>query len=338
MKQRIPGAGWRRVAARWKSGCLSARAAQIFRPQRAPVPFNPNADSMPTLERRVRPGAVYLAGAPLLIAHRGGARLAPENTLTAFDQAVHWWRCDVLELDVQPTRDGEAVVLHDERVDRTTDGVGAVADLRLREVAQLDAGHRFSPDVGQSFPYRDRGVRIPTLAEVLARFPAQRVNVEIKDGRAAARVREVIAAAGAEHRVLLAAGKREDRRAAGDYPGATSASEGEIRAFYLAHRLRLSRLLPHPVDALQLPHRHKGREVATADLVRDAHRANLAVHVWTVDEMDEMRRLLSYGVDGIVTDRPDRLARALHQHCGRAPPPGPPEHGKPGFLERLLLA
>lgn len=285
----------------------------------------------------MRPGSPYLAGAPLLMAHRGGAALAPENTLPAFQQAVDWWGSDVLELDVQPTRDGEAVVLHDDTLDRTTDGRGLVADRSLGELRTLDAGYRFSPD-GASYPYRGLGIRIPTLEEVLAAFPGYRINVEIKDSRVQERAREVIVAAGATGRALVAASDRRHRASFRGYTGALSASEQELRVFHLLHRSRLAPLFRPRIDALQLPLRHRGAVVVSPRLIRDAHAHNLAVHVWTVDATEEMARLLEWGVDGIVTDRPDRLARVLHEAVGRPLPPGPPEETKPAFLERLLLA
>lgn len=280
------------------------------------------------LRARPRPGAPYLAGAPLLIAHRGGAALAPENTLLALERALRWWGADVLEIDVQPTRDGEAVVFHDATLERTTDGTGPVAERSLEEVRRLDAGFRFSPDGGGGFPFRGTGVAVPTLAEVLAALPGARLNVEIKDGRVQRRVAEVVREAGAEHRVLIAAGRRADRALLADYPGAVSASEEELRAFYYHHRLRAAALYRPEVDALQLPERHGSMQVVTPRFVRDAHAKNLAVHVWTVDEEADMRRLLGWGVDGIVTDRPDRLARVLHEHAGRPLPPGPPPAGE----------
>lgn len=274
---------------------------------------------------RVRPGVAYLAGAPLLMAHRGGGGLAPENTLLALERAVRWWRADVLELDVQPTRDGEAVVFHDATLDRTTDATGRVAERSLAELRQLDAGYRFQPEGSRETPFRGTGVGISSLAEVLAALPDVRVNVEIKDGRAQERVRESILEAGATHRVLVAAGKRANRALFGDYPGAVSASGEELRAFYGAYRLRCLRLLRHPYDALQMPERYGAHRVLTPALIEAAHARNLAVHVWTVDDESEMRRLLEWGVDGIVTDRPDRLARVLHRTHGRPLPPGPPE-------------
>lgn len=244
--------------------------------------------------------------------------------MTAFRRALEWWRADILELDVQPTRDGEAVVFHDATVDRTTDGSGPVAGLTLEQLRRLDAGYGFSSDGGLTFPFRSTGVSISTLAEVLAELPHARINVEIKDARAQERVRESIRGAGAEHRVLVAAGKRSNRSRLSSYPGAISASGEELRAFYAAYRLGAARLYPLKVDALQMPERYGGLQVLSPGLVRAAHDRNVAVHVWTVDEEADMRRLLAWGVDGIVTDFPDRLARVLHETTGRPFPPGPP--------------
>jgi glycerophosphoryl diester phosphodiesterase len=283
-----------------------------------------------------RPGALYLAGAPLLIAHRGGAGLAPENTMVAFERALAWWGADLLELDVQPTRDGEAVVFHDATLDRTTDGSGPVAEHALAEIAALDAGYRFTPDGGATAPFRGRGVRVPTLREVLRAFPDARLNVEIKDGRVQEAVLEAVREADASHRVLIAAGKRANRSRFRSYRGPVSASAEEMRAFYLHHRLGAAALYPLKVDALQVPFRYGGRQIVSERLVRDAHARNLPVHVWTVDEEREMLNLLGWGVDGIVTDRPDRLARVLHEGYGRALPPGPPTPLPEPSLERLL--
>jgi len=98
----------------------------------------------------------------MLVAHRGGSRLAPENTLVAFRRALAWWDADMFELDVRATREGEVVVLHDATVDRTTDGTGAVESMTLAEVRALDAGYRFRTPDGAT-PFRGYGVRVPLL-------------------------------------------------------------------------------------------------------------------------------------------------------------------------------
>lgn len=287
--------------------------------------------------RALPPGSSYFAGSPLLIAHRGGAGLAPENTLLAFERALSWWRADILELDVQPTADGHAVVFHDADVDRTTDGSGPIADLTLDEIRRLDAGYRFTPDAGRSYPFRGRGVLVPTLVEVLQTCPEARVNIEIKDGRAQSAVWEAICSADALDRVLIAAGSRQDRALLAAFPVPVSATKEDLRI--ILGQLRLGRVLyVPPVDALQIPDYWEGEQVLTEPLVSVARRRNMPVHVWTVDDVEDMRRYLDWGVDGIVTDRPDRLARLLHDRTGRALPPGPPDPLPEPFLERLLLS
>jgi glycerophosphoryl diester phosphodiesterase len=290
------------------------------------------------LATTVRPGHPYFAGSPLLIAHRGGAGLAPENTLLAFRRALEWWEADMLELDVRATRDGEVVVIHDDTVDRTTDGRGAVADHGLDQLLALDAGYRFSVDGGRSYPFRGRGVRIPTLREVIQSCRHARINVEVKDGRAQERVWEVVHELGATNRVLLASGRSRNRRQLLTYSGARSASAEEMYLFLTLQRLRATALFATRIDAFQMPEHHGGRQVLDPRLVRELHAKNLPVHVWTVNEAADMNRLLDWGVDGIITDRPDRLARVLHARVGRPLPPGAPSDATEPFMERLLLA
>ena len=268
-----------------------------------------------------RPGHPYFAGAPLLVAHRGGARLAPENTLFAFRRAVGLWEADMIELDVRLSRDGEVMVIHDATVDRTTNGSGRVVDLTFRELSQLDAGHRFSGLEG-GFPYRDRGVTIPSFREVLEAFPGARLNVEIKAREAALPLVDLIRAHGAERRTLVAASRESDRSPVRGYPGPWGASSRQARLFFLLHRTRLGRWYTPACDTLQVPEAYKGRTIVTPRFVAEARRRNIPVHVWTVDDPEAMRRLLAMGVDAIQTDRPDVLAQVLVHETGRALPPG----------------
>jgi glycerophosphoryl diester phosphodiesterase len=273
---------------------------------------------------RPRPGHPFLAGAPLLIAHRGGMGLAPENTLVAFHRAVRWWASDMIELDVHISRDGEAVAVHDATVDRTTDSRGPVDDLSFAELRELDAGYRFSVDGGATYPFRGQGVQIPSLDEVLRALPATRMIVEIKDGRVQERVAETIRAHRAAHRVLVAAADLGHRRRLASYPGPVSASASELKAFHLLHRFHATGLFQARFDAVQIPQENDGAEVVNARLVQEAHALNLPVHVWTVNHPGDMRRLLEWGVDGIITDRPDLLAEILHELVGRPLPAGVP--------------
>ena len=136
--------------------------------------------------------------------------------------------------------------------------------------------------------------------------------------------------------MLIAAGDRRNRSRFGAYPGPTSAAGQELYAFYLLHRARCARFYRPPVDAFQMPDRHNGRQVLNPRWVKDAHALNMAVHVWTIDAPDEMRRLLSWGVDGIISDRPDRLARVLSALHGRPMPPGPTPEETPPWLASVL--
>jgi len=262
-----------------------------------------------------------LAGAPLLIAHRGGSGLAPENTLAAFRQAVDDWGADMIELDVHATADGACVVIHDPTVDRTTDGSGRVDRMTLAELQELDAGYRFTPDGGATYPFRGQGVRIPTIDEVLEALPGVRLTVEVKTGAAQEPLFAALRRHGAEQRVIVAAEHESSRTLFARYPGPTSASFRQVLRFYILDRLHLTRFWRASVVAVQIPEKWQGRQILTPGLVRSFHRRGLAVHIWTVDEVDDMERLLDWGVDGIVTDRPDRLADLLAAREGRAPAP-----------------
>lgn len=277
---------------------------------------------------RPRPGHPYLAGAPLLVAHRGGSLLAPENTLPAFRMATDEWWADMLEMDVRLTRDGQVVVIHDATLDRTTDGSGAVADHTLEEIRSLDAGYRFTDEHG-GHPFRGRGIVVPTLDEVLSEFPGTRINIESKEPAVAGPLARVIARHGAEQRVLVAAEREKSRRDARGYPGPWGASYGQILLFWLLHRLPGGSPYTPRADIFQVPERRGRLTVVTPRFVREAHRLSIPVQVWTVNEEEDMRRLLDWGVDGIQTDRPDVLSRILTERSGRPSPPGARKESSP---------
>lgn len=257
----------------------------------------------------------------MLVAHRGGACLAPENTMEAFHQAVTRWRADMLEMDVRLTRDGEVVVVHDATVDRTTDGTGLVTSFTLDELRVLDAGARFV-DPGGRPSFRGKGVEIPRFEDVVRAFPHVRLNVEAKEPQVAAPLVEIIMRHGAQNRVLVAAERESCRRSVRGYPGPWGASRAHVARFWLLHHLPRGGGYTPGVDILQVPERWRGLRVLTPRLVRAAHRRNIPVQVWTVDDPTRMRRFLSWKVDGIQTDRPDILARVLHEETGRPLAPG----------------
>lgn len=258
---------------------------------------------------------------PLLIAHRGGSGLKPENTLAAFLDADALWRADMIELDVRATADDHCVVVHDPTVDRTTNGTGLVASMALAEIQSLDAGYRFTPDGGKTFPFRGQGIRVPTIEEVFSALPAMRFTVESKIASAQEPLFKAISQFQATDRVIAAGERDAYRTLFYTYKGKISASLEQSLPFYLMHKLFLSRIAWMRADVIQMPEFYRGRRMLTPRLVRELHAKKLEVHVWTVNEIDDMHRLLDWGVDGLITDYPDRAARVLHQRFGRPLPP-----------------
>lgn len=268
------------------------------------------------------PRHAVLTGAPLLIAHRGGAGLAPENTLDALRSGVERWGADMVELDVHATADGHCIVIHDATVDRTTSGTGAVAAMTLGEIRQLDAGFRFTPDAGATFPYRERGVHVPTIEEVLEALPDTPITVEVKTAAAQTPLFAAIRRFNARDRVVAGGMYSRDRTQFAEYRGAVSASLEQLQRFYMWHRVGLGRRFPPLTDVVQVPERWRGRTVVTGRLVADLMAHDIPVHVWTVNDEAAMHRLLDRGVEGLITDRPDVLGTVLHQRTARPLAPG----------------
>ncbi|MGH7461106.1 MAG: glycerophosphodiester phosphodiesterase [Longimicrobiales bacterium] len=263
-----------------------------------------------------------LRGGPLLIAHRGGAGLAPENTLAAFLRAAELWRADMIELDVRASADGHCVVIHDPTLERTTNGRGPVAEKTLAELQALDAGYRFTADNGRTYPFRGVGVRIPAIDEVLNALPDMRITIEVKTAAAQQPLFAAIERAGAQDRVIAAGERRMFRTQFGSFAGCISAAREDALNFYILHRLRLAFLARLRTQVVQACEFLGERRVLTPRLVGDLHKRGISVHVWTINEVEDMHRLLDWDVDGILTDRPDLLARVLHERLGRPLPPG----------------
>jgi glycerophosphoryl diester phosphodiesterase len=241
------------------------------------------------------------------IAHRGGARLRPENTLLAFDHALALG-VDGLECDVHLSRDGEVVVIHDATLDRTTDGSGEIEAHTADELARLDAGHHFGAAAGH--PYRGRAGGVPTLVEVLDRYREVPVVIEIKGRRpeVSEAVVEVVRGLDAADRVFLAGFDQgvldEARRQAPEI--VTSAAFDEARSLVAALRDgQRPGTGDHSFRLFQLPFRLDGREQFDAVVVRAAREAGFPVQAWIVDQPDDMRRLIGWGVTGLISDRPD---------------------------------
>lgn len=232
---------------------------------------------------------------PRILAHRGLHTDFPENSRGAFRAAVDIG-IEYIETDVVASRDGVAVISHDLVLDRISDATGPVAQFSAAELERIDLG-------GEGFI---------TLETALTEFPTTRFNIDVKDAGVIDGVVRAITATDAHDRVLVTSfsGARRRHVVRELPPVATSASAAEFLAIFAAARLGLTPLLPR-VHAVQIPS-HIGRlPTVTPALVSRYHRAGLEVHVWTINDEPEMRRLLAMGIDGIVTDRADIAKRVI---------------------------
>ncbi len=246
------------------------------------------------------------------LAHRGSRILWPENTWLAFDAAVDDLGYHYVETDIQVTRDGVVVVFHDETLERTTNGVGTVADWNWEDLQHLDAAYTFSPD-GEHYPYRGQGIGIPRLDATFDRYPGVCFNIDLKAQGSEWPVADIIARTKRTDSVLI--GSFTDRRIARFRritKGRVATSAGPSAAMAMFAASRLGRTSKRPVNAYQLPRSVKGAAV-DRKLVDAVHRAGAHIHVWTVDEPSDMHELLDLGVDGIITDRPDLLNDVIEE-------------------------
>lgn len=239
-----------------------------------------------------------------VIAHRGNAAHVPENTLHAFDEALALG-VDAFELDVRVTRDGVPVVIHDGTVDRTTDGKGSVATFTVAELQRLDAGYGFTADNGLTHPWRSRGHTVPTLEEVIERYPEMPLLIEVKEPQAVGPTTVVIQRADVAKRVVLASsvhGCVEPFRG-GFLTGASSADTARLLKGIVLGRAPESL----PYECLSIPRWYRGLPLPVRRIARTAHRLGAATHVWTVDAPSLAHALWERGVNGIVTNDPGRI-------------------------------
>jgi glycerophosphoryl diester phosphodiesterase/membrane-associated phospholipid phosphatase len=254
-----------------------------------------------------------------IIAHGGAQGHAPANTMVAFETALELG-ADTLEMDLQLTADGEVATIHDATVDRTTDGSGAVRDLSLADLQALDAGATWQDEDGAT-PFAGRGIRHAALREVLERFPDTPLVVELKtDGGPAIiqPVLDLLAEYGRDDGTVIVASFSEEylgpvRAQAPQVP--TNMPESETYAFYLRQLVGLHPWWSPPGEVFQVPERFDGRLVVTPRFTRAAERLGVDVQVWTVNEPEQMHRLLDAGAHGLLTDYPDRAVEVLAQRA-----------------------
>ena len=260
---------------------------------------------------RMSLGELFPSGRVAAIAHRGGSKLRPENTLTAFDHAASLG-VDGFECDVHLSCDGVPVVIHDATLDRTTAGSGSVTARTAIELAGIDAGARFGESEG--FPFRDSGHGVPALADLLDRHPDIPIVVEIKgdDPNVVPPIVSVLRASRRSGRYVIGGFSRSVldavRELAPELP--TGASRDEVKA---AIRRSYLRIPPRRTGyaVFQVPFIFQGKPIFRRSFVRTVTRAGVGVQAWIIDDEPTMRRLMSWGVTGLISDRPDVAVRVV---------------------------
>ncbi|WP_323845346.1 glycerophosphodiester phosphodiesterase [Microbulbifer magnicolonia] len=248
---------------------------------------------------------------PLVIAHgdESGNGLYPGNTLLYLQKMVELG-VDALEMDVHLTADGHLVLMHDARLERTTDGQGAVGDKTLEELRQLNMGHYWSPD-GETYPYREQTLQIVTIDEVFAALPDTPMIIELKNSerRAAEAMCASLRKSDKRSQVIVSSFHQgvidEFRRLCPEV--ATGAATLDAMLFFAAQLLHAEKLLRPAYQTMQLPMRYYGIPVFSQRFMRAARNLNLHVSAWTVNDPEDMRRYIELGLDGLVSDRPDKL-------------------------------
>ncbi len=253
---------------------------------------------------------------PLVIAHRGGAGIAPENTLPAFDHAAKMPGVHALETDIHMTKDGVIVAAHDADIDTHSDSSGLVRTKKYTELLLADMGYHWSRDT-VSFPFRGQNLDVPTLGQLFERYPDQIINIDIKQHEAIVveRFAKVIEAHQAHARIIVGS---FNSRTLGYFRKlmpmvATTASYYEVATFFLLNRIGLSRCWQHRCQVMQIPVRYSRLQLITPHFVYNLKKHAVQLHVWTVNDSAEMRRLLSWGVDGLITDFPQRAVDIVQQ-------------------------
>ena len=270
--------------------------------------FTPDAPSHPYYDG--------LAG-PLVIAHQGGDGIWPGDTLYAFDKSVEIG-ADVLEMDAHITKDWDFVLMLDVTVEDTTDGTGLIEEMTLEELKQLDAAYDWSNDGGMTHPYRGQGIQVPALEELFQMFPQMRYVIEIKLTKNPIDVPmcNLIRQYGMQDKVLIASFHNEAmqnfRVTCPEI--ATSASRGEVTKFVILGKIFLSGLVAPQYQSIQPPYdpnESYNIPIMTKRFINEAHTKNIHVEPWTVDDPVLMKQYIEWGVDGIITDRPDLMVEVL---------------------------
>ncbi len=261
---------------------------------------------------------VFTEGRPLIMGHRGDPGVAPENTIQSMKSAVEAG-VDFLETDVRITKDDRLVLFHDDGLQRTTGTEGIVREKTLDELLNLDIGYGLSPDQGESFPFRGKEYKITLLGDALETFADTGFNLDMKSEEK--HVPQLLAD-------LIKTHQREDSVIVGSFHDqqihtfrrlmpetATAACPAEVTKFVFALKMRVIGLFSKrcKYEAFQIPRKYGRINIVDERFIKASHERNIAIHVWTINERDEMLELIELGVDGIFTDDPSLLRSVLKE-------------------------
>jgi glycerophosphoryl diester phosphodiesterase len=251
----------------------------------------------------------------LVFAHRGASKENPENTLPAFMRAAELG-VDYIETDIRFTKDERFVLIHDNLINRITNGSGNVADYSMDELKVFDAGYFFSNDSGKTYPFRGKGIKLLSLDELFEAFPNKKFDIDIKDKNPnqIKHLVEIIDKYNAHDRVIAASKYFVNLKALHkECPQITTAfSIFETLSLYTLYKSGFLFLdIPFKGSVLQIPETYGQFKLATRSFIKALHGKGIELHVWTVNNEDDMRRLIDIGVDGIMSDDPALLMKVL---------------------------
>lgn len=255
------------------------------------------------------------------IAHRGGAALAPEETLEAFAKSEEAG-ADMFEYDVHITKDGHLIASHDATVDRITTGTGYINDLTLTEIKALDAGEKFV-DVNGESPYKGQGVQLATVEEIFLLFPHKRAVIELKDTNRPElyeamnqEIWRLIQQYNMEDKVIIASFDHKINQRFKEISNgqvAIGAGESEATSYLTKMILRLNGIAHTDAQAFQLPTTQHGLDLTQKNIINGSRQRGIDVYYWTINDEGTMRDLIAKGVDGIMTDNPELLEKVLNE-------------------------
>jgi len=249
------------------------------------------------------------------ISHRGASGEAPENTTEAFKIAVEKYRTEVLEMDVHSSKDGVIVVIHDRTLERTTNGKGKVKEHTYEELKRLDAGYWFKKNENDIYLYRGKFITIPSLKEVIENFPGLKFNIEVKQRKPSIEqtVINIIREMGLTNKVILGSSNvlvsRKLKKLAPEI--ASFCNRWDVILFYILNKLGLSFFYRPKHQAIQTTAHTIFINNVQPSMINTAHKKGMLFHVWTINDESDMEKYLNMGVDGVMTDYPDKLTNVL---------------------------